>query len=286
MYVDLHVHTHHSDGVHSPSEVVAMAREKGLLAIAITDHDSVSGIDEASAAADHAAMEVIPGIEFSTEYGSFQDIHLLGYYIDYKDSLLKEKLIEFTNRRERRTADIISRINQKLAGEKRAGLTYAEVSALAGGSLGRPHIARTLISKGYARDMEDAFLRYLIPCNVPKLYFPVEEALREIRRLGGVAVLAHPTTITADRDRLWRLIRELAGIGLDGLEVFTNLCYKDDTAFLEGVAARLKLTITGGSDFHGAEGDNAIGTGRGCLSVPYELAIKLGSIAADRRGKN
>ncbi len=282
-YVDLHIHSRYSDGVHSPAALVAMAAAKGLKAIAIADHDSVSGIDEAIAAAVDCGIEVIPAVELSVEYKSYRDIHLLGYCINHRDAQLAEKLATFCTRRDIRGRAIVDRINAKLATEGVGSISYDEVATLASGALGRPHIARILIQHGYARDSEDAFNRYLVPCDVSKQYFPMEEALTEIRRVGGVAVLAHPTTITEDRPMLGALIREMADLGLDGLEVFNNMCYKDDMIYFESLAAGMGLTMTGGSDFHGFEGDVEIGSGRGGLAVAYRWVSALKMIAEKRR---
>jgi len=129
--------------------------------------------------------------------------------------------------------------------------------------------------------VQDAFNRYLQPCDVPKRYCPLEEALEEIRRLGGVSVLAHPPSITEDRRLLAALAREMAGMGLNGVEVFNNLCYKDDMIFFESLCRELDLAMTGGSDYHGYEDDVEIGIGRGGLAVAYRLLEPLKQIAAE-----
>ena len=282
-YVDLHLHSVHSDGVHTPSALVAMAAQKGLKAIAIADHDSVDGIDEALAAADGLDLEVISAVELSVEYKRFQDIHLLGFCIDHRDPAFREKLVEFRRLRDDRGRALVTRINNRLARQGRESIAYEEIASSATGALGRPHIAMALIARGYAHDMQDAFVQYLIPCNVPKRYFPMAEALAEIHRLGGVAVLAHPPTITPDRMRLGGLVRELASLGLDGLEVFSNSCFEDTIIFLESLADELGLIMTGGSDFHGIEDDVEMGSGRGGLAVAYRLVTGLKERLAGRK---
>ncbi len=266
-YADLHLHSTWSDGVHTPADLVAMAAARGLRTIAISDHDSVDGVDEALEAGARLAVEVVPAVELSVEYGRFQDMHLLGYFIDHRDAGLKARLAEFRERRDERGRAIIERINRRLAREGKGSLSYDEVDALAEGTLGRPHIAQALVARRYAATVQQAFENYLIPCTVPKQYFPMGEALAEIRRVKGIAVLAHPHSITRDRGILRNLLRELSGMGLDGLEAFNNMCYDDDMIFLEELAAALNLVITGGSDFHGFEDDVEIGTGRGGLAV-------------------
>lgn len=274
-YVDLHVHSLHSDGVHTPAALVEMAARKGLEAIALADHDSVAGLDEALAAGERQGVEVIPAIELSVEFRGYRDIHLLGYFIDYRDAAFQEQLALFRARRDERGRAIITRINAKLSQEGRGSISYEEVQALAAGALGRPHIAQVLVAHGIARDIQDAFDRYVVPCNVPKRYFPMTEALTEIRRLRGVSVLAHPTTVTDDRTALRALVTELAAMGLDGVEVFNNSCYSDDMIFLESLANRLGLVKTGGSDYHGIEDDIEMGSGRGALTVAYRWVEEL-----------
>lgn len=273
--VDLHVHSTFSDGVRTPTELVAMAKELGLRALALADHDTVDGIDEALAAGESLGLEVIPALEFSVAFGAYRDVHLLGYFLDHRDIKLLDMLKDFGDKREARGEAIVGRINEKLAFEGNAPISSAEAAALAGGALGRPHIAQVLMAKGYARDMQDAFVRYLLPCDVPKRYFPVDEALETISRLGGVAVLAHPTTITSERDTLGRIIDELDQMGLAGLEVYNNVCSEQESAFLRNYAEKRGLVWTGGSDYHGIEEGINMGTGRGSMAVPYSCVEGL-----------
>jgi predicted metal-dependent phosphoesterase TrpH len=270
-YADLHLHSTWSDGVHSPADLVAMAATRGLRAIAVSDHDSVDGVDEALEAGARLDVEVVSAVELSVQYRRFRDVHLLGYFIDHRDTGLRAKLAEFRKRRDERGRAIIDRINKRLARQGKESISHDEIQVLAGGALGRPHIAQALLARGYATTVQHAFEAYLIPCDVPKQYFPMGEALAEIRRLNGIAVLAHPQSITRDRSAIRNIVGELAGMGLDGLEAFNNMCYDDDMIFLEDLAAALNLVITGGSDFHGFEDDVEIGTGRGGLAVAYRL---------------
>ncbi len=269
--VDLHIHSIHSDGVHSPAALVEMAAQKGLHTIALADHDSVEGIDDALEAGARCGVEVIPAIELSVEFRGYHDVHLLGYFIDHRDSSFRERLTLFRTRRDQRGRAIIIRINEKLAMEAKQPISYEEVEALVVGALGRPHIAQVLVARGIVRDVPEAFDRYVIPCNVPKVYFPMSEALAEIRRIKGISVLAHPTTVTDNRAMLKTLITEMASIGLDGLEVFNNMSSTDDMNFLASMAGRLGMEMTGGSDFHGFEEGLAMGRGRGGRTLPYRL---------------
>ncbi len=281
--VDLHVHSNHSDGLHPPADLVRMAAQQGLAAIAIADHDSVDGIDEALAAGKRLGVEVVPAVELSVELGRHHDMHILGYHINHRDTYLAQMLAEFRTNRGNRGRAIVEKINQRLMDGRRTPLSYDEVIDIAGGAVGRPHIGRVLVERGYARDMEDAFRRYLIPCNVPKHYLPAGDAIAEIRRTGGVAVLAHPMTVSDDRRELRRVVTELSALGLDGLEVFNNMCYKDDMLFLEFLSGELGLLMTGGSDFHGFEDDVEIGIGRGGLAVSQRLAEAVKTLAESRR---
>jgi len=282
-YMDLHIHTFHSDGVLSPTEIVRKASDKGLKAIAIADHDSVSGVEEALAAGLRFGVEVVPAVELSIGFKDFHDVHLLGYYIEYRDRDFSAKLKEFRKARDIRGKAIVEKINAKLAAERKVSISLDEVADTSQGSLSRLHIARLLVDKGIARHVQDAFTRYLQPCDVPKRYFAMDDALDEIRRIGGVAVLAHPSSISEDRRVLAALIRELSTMGLDGLEVFNNLCYKDDMIFFESLCRELNLAMTGGSDYHGYEDDVDIGIGRGGLAVAYRLLEPLKEISRSRR---
>lgn len=281
--IDLHVHSHHSDGLHSPAELVRMAVDQGLAAIAIADHDTVNGLDEAIAVGAELGIEVIPAVELSAELGRYRDMHILGYHFDYLDAGLGQMLAEFRLNRDNRGRAIVEKINRRLLDGRKDPISYDEVIGLAGGAVGRPHIGRALLEHGYARDMEDAFRRYLIPCDVPKRYIPAADAISEIRRTGGVSVLAHPLTISTDRRELKKIISELAALGLDGVEVFNNMCFQDDMIFFESLCGELGLLMTGGSDFHGFENDVEIGTGRGGLAVAYRLAEAIKTLAGSRK---
>ena len=281
--VDLHVHSNYSDGVHPPAKLVSMAWEQGLAAIAIADHDTVDGIDEALAAGARLGIEVVPAVELSAEHGRYRDMHILGYHLDHRDPRLSQMLADFRINRDIRGRAIVDKINRRLIDGHKTPLSYDEVLKLAGGAIGRPHIGRMLIERGYARDMDDAFRRYLIPCNVPKHYIPAADAIAEIKRTGGVAVLAHPMTVSDDRRDLRKVVSELAELGLDGLEVFNNMCYKDDMLFLEFLCSELGLLMTGGSDYHGFEDDVEIGIGRGGLAVSHRLAEAIKFLAESRR---
>jgi hypothetical protein len=255
-----------------------------LRAIALTDHDSVDGIDEALAAGQRLGVEVIPAVELSVAYRGYRDVHLLGYLIDHHDQDFATRLAAFRKSRDERGRAIVDLINAKLSRDNRGNITYEEVLAIAGGAMGRPHIARVLIGKGLARDVDDAFDKFLKPCNVSKFQFPMADAITEIKRIGGVAVLAHPSSISAERTILKTIIEELVTMGLDGLEVFSNMCYKDNINFFNDLATRGGLTITGGSDYHGFDDDLEIGLGAGGLDESYRWVKALKDVQEKRDG--
>lgn len=273
--IDLHIHSNCSDGLHTPSEVVEIACKSVLTAIAITDHDSTDGIDEAIRCASLCKLTVVPAVELSVSYKEYHDVHLLGYWIDHKDPAFSDKLKLFRDRRETRGIRIIEKINQRLAEEGKPLIAQDKVLAMAGGALGRPHVARELIELGHAETMQDAFNKYLLPCNVPKEYFNFNDALSEIKRIGGVAVLAHPQSITRNRLELTTIIGNMAGYGLDGIEAYNTMGIDDDPQFLKRLAESLGLIVTGGSDFHGGEDGLSMGRGRGNLYITADLLDSL-----------
>jgi len=273
--IDLHTHTSASDGIFKPAELIHFAHKSGIAVIAIADHDSTAGIDEAILTAQPLGITVIPAVELSVAYKDYHDVHLLGYWINHHDELFCKKLELFRERRETRGLRIIDRINDKLAGEGKSAINSKDVFALADGALGRPHIARVLMDHGYAQSMHDAFANYLQPCNVQKEYFNFHDALGEIKRIGGIAVLAHPQSITRNRTELESIIKDMAAGGLDGIEAFNTMGFEDDESFLRSLASRLGLLVTGGSDFHGNEEGLALGRGRGNLYLTTDLLTPL-----------
>ncbi|HKY33441.1 MAG TPA: PHP domain-containing protein [Candidatus Polarisedimenticolia bacterium] len=246
---DLHLHSHHSDGVLSPSLLVEQAARLGLKAIALTDHDSVDGVREAREAAP-AGLEVVPGAELSASYRG-RDIHLLAYDLDPGDAGLRAFLEPLRHERRSRAERIVARLND--AG---VPVTMAEVEAIAGAagtraatSIGRPHIADAIVRHGAAADLDDAFARWLRrgqPGYVPRRTLTVAEAIGMVRSHGGAIVVAHPSLNLPDSD-----VEALALEGLDGIEVFHPKQNDDQRRRLAEIARRLGLPASGGSDFHG-----------------------------------
>lgn len=275
MNIDLHIHSSYSDGAYSPSELIILAAKQNVGVLAIADHDSVAGVAAGIEAGRTANISVISAVELSVQFERFQDVHLLGYGINHHDESFLQRLNSFSKRRELRNEEILQKINLLLLTEGRSEISDSEVRTYACGSIGRPHIARVLLDRNYVTNIEDAFRRYLIPCNVPKSYWPIEDAIREIHRIGGVAVLAHPTGICKDLEELHRIISELKEIGLDGLEVFNNMGWPQEIEFLRRLAKDLQLIVTAGSDFHGIEEGLEIGKGREGIRFDSALLAPL-----------
>jgi len=277
--IDLHLHTTYSDGSLPPTEVLGLAQKAGVSALAITDHDIVDGIPEAIEAGAHLGIEVIPGIEISSRYGE-SELHMLGYFLDWKDSSLSSRLVQLRASRHRRNPRIIEKLN-----ELGLDLTYEEVKALAGtGSIGRPHIARVLMAKGYVRSAKEAFDRYLAEgaaAYVPRDLPEPAEAIAWIRTARGIPVLAHPTWVKESAEGLFGLCDKLKAEGLGGIEVHYSTHKPQQTSQFLEIARRLDLLVTGGSDFHGlTKPDIEVGVGRGNLKVPEKLLEPLKKAAS------
>jgi predicted metal-dependent phosphoesterase TrpH len=275
LFIDLHIHSNCSDGAFSPTELIQRAFKEGLTTVAIADHDSVAGVAEGIAVGLACGVHVIPAVELSVQFKSWQDVHVLGYGMQWSDAVFLHKLNGFRDRREHRNVEILERVNAMLATENQTAIELAEVLVFARDAIGRPHIARALLERGYVSTVEDAFRRYLVPCNVPKCYWPMQDAIQEIRRLGGIAVLAHPTTVSSDRQELREIITELSETGLDGIEVFNNMAQPEEMEFLRRLANELGLLVTGGSDFHGIEEGLQMGRGRGGIRFSNTLLAPL-----------
>jgi predicted metal-dependent phosphoesterase TrpH len=277
--IDLHLHTTHSDGSFSPAAVLEFAKEAGVTALAITDHDIVAGIPEALEAGLRLGIEVIPGVEISSRHGE-SELHILGYCIDWRQPRLNERMKSLRESRHRRNPQIIERLN-----ELGLGITYDEVQALAGTeSVGRPHIARVLMERKLVSSAKEAFDRYLAegrPAFVPRELPDPAEALTWIRDAGGIAVLAHPTWVKESSEGLSHLVERLKGAGLGGIEVHYSTHTAKQTSEYLNLAKRFDLLVTGGSDFHGlTKPDIHVGTGRGDLKVSSALLDPLRKAAS------
>lgn len=272
--VDLHTHSTASDGTLTPAALVQLASRRGIRVLGLTDHDSTEGIDEALAAGAALGMTIVPGVELSTDVPT-GELHMLGYFIDHHDARLLQTLRSFREVRQSRAERIVEQL-------RAIGLPIEldEVRRLAGaGAIGRAHVARVLIHRGYATSMDDAFARYLgrgRPGYVPRLRLTPVDAVALVRSAGGAAVLAHPLSV-AD---LEQTLDELVAAGLAGLEVLYASYSDGERAALRWLADRHALIPTGGSDFHGP-GERE-GADLGSVAVPEETVERLRRAAAAR----
>lgn len=274
--VDLHTHSTYSDGLLSPAALVKAAAARGVRTLALTDHDTVAGIPEARAAGAALGVEVIPGVELSTSLGRGGEIHLLGYFVDIDDPTLLETLAGYARDRAERMERMIERLRRI-----GAPVDPARVTALAGhGTMGRPHLGRVLVEAGYARDLTDAFDRYIgggKPAYVPRPRVDPADAIALVRAAGGVPTLAHPFSVGGVESVLDRLVPA----GLLGMEVDYGEYPPEDRETLRQIAARRGLIATGGSDYHGPDARAA--RELGSVEVPMAAVEALREAAAVRR---
>jgi predicted metal-dependent phosphoesterase TrpH len=273
--IDLHVHTNASDGKYPPAELVALAARSGLGLLAITDHDTISGIAPAlEAARDLPDLKIIPGVEISS-HAPGSEVHVLGYFIDSGNPELLKQLAALRDSRQDRAKAIV----EKLRGLG-LDISLKRVQEIAGdGSIGRPHIAQALMEKGYVSSFQEVFTRYLGqggPAYVERIKLTPDEAVKLILRCGGLPVLAHPSTVN-DAEAV---VSRLAATGLVGLEAYYK-DYTDQQRYdMVSLAYRYKLITTGGSDFHGI--DEATEVMLGDARVPQECSQNLIRLARER----
>lgn len=272
---DLHIHTTASDGSLTPAQVVCEAAARGLTSIAITDHDTTAGIDQALDAAEELGVEVIPGIELSAEQDA-EEVHILGYWLDHHDGVLQEKLDVLRRARWKRARKMVEKLSQlgisvrwdrvvEIAGESRA--------------FGRPHIAHVLQEDGHVANTNEAFDLYIGlhgPAYVSRYKLTPVEALQIILMAGGLPVLAHPRGQE-------HVLDGLVETGLVGLEAYYHNYTFQESQALVRLAEQHDLIPTGGSDFHGLGGCGAAALGE--VRVPGESLARLRSLVRDRPGK-
>lgn len=267
--IDLHVHSSASDGTLKPSEVVAYAHKKGLRAIALTDHDTVMGVEEAMNT--ELPIEVIPGIELSAGYG-IGDIHILGLFVDHKSPKLLKISEDVIKERDWRNEKMVENL-----AETGIDITIDNLRELSGadGVITRAHFARFLVDNNYVKDKAEAFKVYLAedtPYFVKRQYLTPEECISIILECGGYPVLAHPMLYKIPREELNELIARLKNAGLYGIEAIYSTYSEEEEAYVRELAEKYDLKITGGSDFHGSnKPDIDIGVGKGNLMIGYEL---------------
>jgi 3',5'-nucleoside bisphosphate phosphatase len=270
-FVDLHLHSHFSDGTYVPAELVAQARRCELAAIALTDHDSVEGCAATARACAVAGLEFIPGTELTAEQDG-DELHLLGYFIDTQNPTLLTQIARFQAVRQNRIREMVARINRL-----QVPLSVDAVFALANcRAPGRPHVARALVAAGLCGTLDEAFERFLKknrPAWVPKFKMGGKEAVDLIHQAGGVAVLAHPGLNRTDA-----VIPTMVEAGMDGIECYHTKHSPADLERYLDLATQFHLLVTGGSDCHGlSKGKPVMGT----VKVPYEHLEKLRARAAE-----
>lgn len=266
--VDLHTHSNCSDGSMSPSELVLHAAEKGLAAIALTDHDTVDGIKEAVAKGKECGIEVVPAIEFSARSKTLT--HILGFYIDEDNAQLKSVLTEIVDLRKERN-EVTAKLLQQLGFD----VALEEAAAIApGGIIGRAHYAKLLMDKGYTSSVKESFDKYLAagkPAYFTNQKLEAKCIIETIHAAGGVAFLAHPHQMKLG-DKLEDYVKELVSYGLDGMEGYYSEYDEKMQDEYQAMAARYGLALSGGTDFHGEMKPHiSIGKGLGNMTVPYSV---------------
>lgn len=268
--IDLHVHTNFSDGMFSPEEAVKYAHQVGLSAIAITDHDTTDGVKPAQEAAKEYGIEIIPGIELSSYLSEFlvDEIHILGYFIEWENDKFQEKLSLLKAKRVERAKQIIKKL--AYLGVK---INEERLFQLADRStIGRLHFAQIMVEDGYVFSIRDAFYNYLgegRPAFVPKMYLTPQETIKIILDVKGIPVLAHPNIQEIDE----KVIKELTSQGLKGIEIFCSKLDEETAGYFQNLAKQSNLLVTGGSDCHGKilTRDIVMGT----VQVPYTVLEEL-----------
>ena len=257
---DLHLHTTFSDGALSPSELIERARQAGLTTISITDHDHTGAIDEATALAARNGIVVIPGVELSTIVGE-ADVHILGYFINPRDTRLQEYLGIFRSERRRRAERIVGKLNGM-----HVPLTISAVLRRAGpGSVGRPHIATALVEEGLIGTYQEAFSKYIglgKPAYEKKYLISPRAAIELIAAAGGLSFLAHPSTFIDEG-----VLQQLIDAGIDGIEVVHPSHSPDLVAHYRGIVSEYFLLASGGSDFHGGKRNDREALGKYFIST-------------------
>lgn len=273
MRIDLHTHTLASDGLMDPASLVVDAGSRGVGILAICDHDSTAGVDEALSAGRKAGVEVWPAVELSCDVEA-GEVHVLGYFVDHRRNWLQVLLARLREGRADRAARMVGRL-----AAVGAPVSYERVAMMAaGGAIGRLHVARALVEAGHVRDTADAFDRFIGrggPAYAERIKLTPAQAIEIIRAAGGLAVLAHPGWGTGDE-----VIRGLARAGLDGLEVYYPDHGPSQVEHYRDMAKRLGLLMTGGTDFHGATMATRVPVGS--QYVPESIVAPIRKAAARR----
>ncbi len=272
--IDLHTHSTESDGTLTPEELMYHAKESGLSAIALTDHDTLNGIKKARPTAEKLGLELVPGIELSTDYQQ-QEVHMLGFYIDETNPTFVSKLKEFIDERDQR--------NEKMAVLLQNEGFHITMEALyqdyPDSVITRAHFSRYLVEHGFVKNMETVFSKYLgdgCKCYVPRKKITPFEAVSLIKMGGGLAFFAHPVLCHMNQTRLRSFLQSLKDAGLDGIEALYSMNTPGDERNMLQIAQEFDLLISGGSDFHGTNKPHIrLGTGRGNLKISYDILAKI-----------
>ena len=274
MSVDLHTHTTHSDGTFTPTELIKLAYEKNLNAIAITDHDITSGIEEAISYGNKSGIKVVPGVELSVNYSlpGNGHLHILGLFIDPHHPLLSKTLQKLRSERLKRNQKILDRLK-----ELGKPVSQDDLNSETGiGTVGRPHIAAAMLKKGYVRNIREAFHRFLkkgAPAYFDRMRLNADQAIELIHHAGGIAIVAHPVSLGFSSFKaVGEYILQLKKTGLDGIEVYYSGQDEKIRQTMIKFARENNMVVSGGSDFHGTvKPDLQIGSGKGDLDIPDQV---------------
>jgi len=278
--VDLHVHSTYSDGTNTPKELIKLAENEGLSAIALTDHDTLDGIPDALDAAKNSSVELIPGVELSTNFNN-TEVHIVGLFLDHNNKQINDYLIYQRQSRIDRNIQMC----QKFC-DIGINITYDKMCELYPDAvITRAHFADYLVKNKYTGDRNEAFDRYLSPgkpCFVNRHKVDPEEAIAVIHKAHGAAILAHPVLYHLGKDQMNALLEHVCSAGIDGIEAIYSTYKPADERYIRKIAAKHNLLISGGSDYHGANKPNIkLGRGLGHLFVPYEVLEKLSEKASE-----
>lgn len=272
--IDLHAHTTESDGSFTPEELILEAKRKGLSAIAITDHDTFAGIDKAAPIAAMHDIELIPGIEFSTDYNG-KEVHVLGLYIDTNHPLLNEKLKEFREGRDNRNVLIVENLQKEGFDITMDALKAENPDCV----ITRANIARFLYEHSMIPSIQTAFEKYIgdnCKCFVNRFKITPMDAVRLIKEAGGTAILAHPLLYHMSTPVLQKMVDDMKKAGLDGIEAVYCTYSASEEREMKEFAQKNQLLISGGSDFHGSTKPKLeLATGYGKLYIPYSILEEI-----------
>lgn len=273
-FIDLHVHTTASDGTFSPKEVVEYGLEKGLSVMAITDHDTIAGIEEAVKTAEETDLLIVPGVELACIYKGIE-IHMLGLFLDWKDEKFARHLLDMREKRENRNQKMIENMQKGGIDISMDKLIFEDADTV----ITRGHFARFLEAEGYVKSKKEAFDRYIgigCPYYLPREYIDPVDAIDWIHEAGGLAFLAHPYLYGFSEGEVKKMLLTLKEAGLDGLEAYHSSSSQGQTNVLRQYGKEMELMVSGGSDFHGSnKPDVDLGCGKGNLRITHYIYEKI-----------